>query len=196
MYMSVLRECLVAAPFAINMEFQHWVDIKPTWHHVPPLSPARTDLYSSSSYLFKCVGAVIATKIADTIERAWACCADCRVGWMAGLTELFNNSYLYFYICSIVGVRWQWALIEFPCYQSSIFLLSRSCFSWTVGEMLHALTDCVTPCNSSGLRHQCFLWVIEIPWAQVCVSHIMTEAQKQTETENDLLTDPLASDCF
>lgn len=65
-----------------------------------PHSPARTDLYSSLSYLFKCVGAVIGTEIADTIERAQA---DCGVGWMAGLKELIQQLLpFHFYICSIL----------------------------------------------------------------------------------------------
>lgn len=44
-----------------------------------PRSPTHTDFCSSLSYLFKCVGAVIAIKIVDTIERAHTC-TDCGVG--------------------------------------------------------------------------------------------------------------------
>lgn len=71
--MSVLCVRLVAAPFAINIEFGlPSLSSESTSYQLAvmlPHSPAHTDLFSSLSYLFKCVGAVIATKIADTLRE-------------------------------------------------------------------------------------------------------------------------------
>ena len=78
---------------------QQWVDIIPNFHHALPLSCAHRFILLLELFIQR-VGAVIATKIAYTIERAQACRAECRVGWIARLIQLLFP--LHIYICSIL----------------------------------------------------------------------------------------------